>query len=392
MVLPNGCTCSEPAIYPEVRNKKSLSRDWYVQYYFKDPAFKEKYKQGKLCIIKGGVNRIKTLAEREYVIQLALSTERQKLLAGYNPITKKKAAADVCSALEPTTPIGEALTWALEKLEVVRGTKEQATIVLRYVLPELGNLRMEYLPVCEAEPRHIKLLLDSLSKGKFSPQKYNRYRANLMMLFKVLKKNFIIKLNPATDIEKKAVTQKLRQTLSAEERQKVNALLKKENPGFHRFMHIFFHSGCRETELMQVKGKDVDLRMQKFRCVVRKRKNGPVEVEKTIKDIALPYWKEALETCGVEDYVFSKGLQPGPIAINPKQISRRWRLWIKKTGIDADFYSLKHLHTTETVDILGEKEAAKHNAHTNTAMVVKVYDIGRKERVHNNIKTMNNAL
>jgi integrase len=378
MVLPNGCTCSEPAIYPEVRNKKSLSRDWYIQYYFKDPAFKETYKNGKLCIIKGGVNRIKTLAEREFVIQLALSTERQKLLSGYNPITKKKAAQNPDATIDPHTPLCDALPWALEKLEAVKGTKEQAAIVLRYVLPELGSLRMEYLPVCETEPRHVKNLLDSLSKGNFSPQKYNRYRANLMMLFKVLKNNFIIKLNPATDIAKKAVTQKLRQTLSLEERQKVNVLLKKENPGFHRFMHIFFHSGCRETELMQVKGKDVDLRAQKFRCVVRKRRMGPVEVEKTIKDIALPYWKEALQDCGTEDYVFSRGLQPGPVAIDPKQISRRWRLWIKKAGISADFYSLKHLHTTETVDLLGEKEAAKHNAHTTTAMVVKIYDVNGK--------------
>jgi hypothetical protein len=62
----------------------------------------------------------------------------------------------------------------------------------------------------------------------------------------------------------------------------------------------------------------------------------------------------------------------------------------KKIGIEADFYSLKHLHTTEVVDMLSEKEAASHNEHTSTAMVVGIYDVRGESRRHGKVKTLKN--
>jgi hypothetical protein len=66
------------------------------------------------------------------------------------------------------------------------------------------------------------------------------------------------------------------------------------------------------------------------------------------------------------------------------------RLVKKKLGIQADFYSLKHLHTTEVVDLLNEVEAAKHNEHASTAMVVGIYDVRKTEREHEKMKRLGN--
>ena len=69
-------------------------------------------------------------------------------------------------------------------------------------------------------------------------------------------------------------------------------------------------------------------------------------------------------------------------------------------GIDIDFYSLKHLHTTEVMDILENntipdqdavKEIAEHNSHTSGAMVVKIYDIKNEGRSHKKVKSIMNA-
>ncbi len=59
--LPKNCYCSDFSVYPNNWSKSgaSIKKDWYIQYYFHDPAFKNnpKYRYGKLCIVKGGVNR-----------------------------------------------------------------------------------------------------------------------------------------------------------------------------------------------------------------------------------------------------------------------------------------------------------------------------------------------
>lgn len=89
--------------------------------------------------------------------------------------------------------------------------------------------------------------------------------------------------------------------------------------------------------------------------------------------------------------VFSEGLVPGDVEIDPSQINKRWYRIVKKNlGITADFYSLKHLHTSEVVELLNDEEAAKHNSHTSTAMVNGVYDVNRKKRAANKVSSLGN--
>jgi integrase len=141
---------------------------------------------------------------------------------------------------------------------------------------------------------------------------------------------------------------------------------------------------------LRVNKSDVDLINQRYKVTIYKGREYR-EVWKTIKDIALPYWQSIMKECNDKDYVFTKGLKPGQSQIQPYQIGKRWyRLVKKKLGINADFYSLKHLHTTEVVDLLDEAAAAKHNEHRSTAMVVGIYDVKKTERDHNKVKSLNN--
>lgn len=142
--------------------------------------------------------------------------------------------------------------------------------------------------------------------------------------------------------------------------------------------------------MVRLKGKDVNLNEQKYKCLIQKGKQHR-ETLRTIKDIALPFWQEQMQTCGMNDYVFSRNLLPGPTPIDPSQISRRWKRHVKdKIGITADLYSLKHTNASETVDLLSDEDAAVQMGHTSTSMVKSVYDIKRKDRQHERLKSVNN--
>jgi integrase len=206
----------------------------------------------------------------------------------------------------------------------------------------------------------------------------------------VLKKHGAIKSNPAMEIERLKAVKKIRRTTSADERKKINDYLVKHAYAFWRFIQIFFHSGSRESELMRLRARDVNLQKQTFICLVKKGRDYR-EHEGIIKDSVLHLWKEILENCKPDQYLFSKGLLPGDHPIRPDQVGRRWALHVKKKlKIQADLYSLKHTNTSAIAGILSDEDAARLNKHTTTAMVVNIYDVERKDRQAERIKRVNN--
>jgi len=65
---------------------------------------------------------------------------------------------------------------------------------------------------------------------------------------------------------------------------------------------------------------------------------------------------------------------------------------IAKLKIEADFYSLKHTHTSQISRLSGEDIAAGHDGHTTTAMVRSIYNFDRDEQVHAAVKGLPNTL
>jgi hypothetical protein len=60
-------------------------------------------------------------------------------------------------------------------------------------------------------------------------------------------------------------------------------------------------------------------------------------------------WEEIINECSSEeDYLFTRGLEPSLIPIQPYQITKRWKRLVKdKYNVTADFYALKHLFLDE---------------------------------------------
>ena len=400
--LPNGCYCSEPSIYPRNWNKASASiKDkWYAQYYLHDPAFKNdpKYKYGKLIILKMGINRLKTIKERRIALLGFIDKEIELLKSGtYNPITapitkSKPQVLEANGEISPNTSFMEALYYALPKLDCKPKYKDDIKSTLKYFGKAAAELKFNNIPIKDITKKHIILILDHCPKVKpyWSANQFNRYKDHISGLYNPLLDIEIAEYNPTEKIKDKAHVQKIREVLSKEEREKVDIHLKKNNYNFWRFVNIFFHSGGRLTELLSIKKEDIDLVNQRYKCVIEKGKQHK-EVWRTIKDVALPLWQELINQSNSNQYLFGKNLQPRDKRIRVEQVTKKWKRHVKhKLGIKADLYSLKHLNTDETAAMLGIQDAAAMNSHTTTAITLKHYAIGEKERQHQRLKQVQN--
>ena len=397
--IPNtNCSFTEPWVSPadwKKAGKSSLNKSWYVQTYFYDPLFADKYPKG--FPYRKKLNKLATVEERKMAAKLYLEEIPNLFLEkGYNPITRTfmfELKEESEGEISERTFINDALNYAFSVLKVANSTKIDIKSVLKYFCRSVEQLRLHRLPIGEVKRKHIRAIIDNIEKteGEFSGHKFNKYRSYLQILFSELVQDDIIETNIITGIRKRKQEKKIRQTLLPEERELVNNYLRENWPDFWRFVNIFFHSGARTTELLRLKVKDVDLKNQVYRTLVKKGRNYNW-VERPIKDIALPFWEKQLLFANPNHYVFSVGLVPGDKAIRRDQIGKRWRLRVKKTlGIQADFYSLKHLNLTEVSEILNHKEAAALAGHTSTQMIEQHYDVGLGQRKNNIVKSVGNS-
>lgn len=417
--LHDGCWVGKISVSPQnwKTAKSSIKRKWKVQYYFHDPAYKNKYPKGKYVPVKGGLNFIKDHDQRVVAAEELLKEVEYFLKRGYNPITGKMPpppqidengeerptandetlVVDSDSDPDPlneNTPFCQALRLALQRAEFVPKTKKDIANYLNFIELAATKIKLIEKPISTVKRKDIRLLLDTLPAVKkyWSNNTFNANRKYLKILFDILNEYEATEIDPVTKIKVKVtIGEESREVLTPEQRVLVNDYLKKHDYPFWRAVHIFFHSGARETEIMKVQAKHVDLAAQTFTVLSKKgRSKKWIWTKKAIKNTVLPLWKELLGNCGPEDYIFSRGLKPGPGAIRPDQFTKRWYRIKKKLGITADFYALKHLHSTELTDEIDNQAAAAANGHTTTTMVDKVYDIKSKKRLLEKVKTANN--
>jgi integrase len=397
--LPHNCSCSQLAVSPaNWKQVKKITGPWSINFRFYDPT-QPKPKQ----VFDKSMNKFKDLAERKASTEFYLNELLQVLKSGYNPFHKKIILQrDAAYDTGPNTMLVPALKAALDRLKIEPAYKKH---IGRYVIPNIDKaaiaLFYSNLFISEVKRRHIIFMLDHLrqTNSRFSDNTFNRFRTDLKILFKELVSIEAIENNPIDEnLQVKRVEKKERKVLSPAERTFINDLLEEKYPTFHRYLHIFFHSGARSSELLKVRGEDVDLVGQRYRVTIKKGRNYRT-VWKVIKDIALPYWEDAMKDCQPSEYLFSKGLKHGKQPIQPYQIHKRWTRLIKdkefeiegkKTRIESTFYSLKHLNTGEVVDQLNEEAAAQLNSHESTAMVVSIYDRKQEKRQADKLKKVNN--
>lgn len=397
ILLSFSCYCSELSVHPKnwLSPRASTKKDWYIFYRFYDPAYRDnpKFKKGKLVQIRG-MNDFKDLQQRKDETKRIIDFELGKLKdQSYNPITGN-IIEPICllSDIEPYTPFIVALTNVEKRISCSPSTKRDLRSVLNFVSKASMQLGYYTMPISSLSRKHFKQLLlhIDISEGE-SAHRYNKIRSYLMILYKELIELEVVESNPLKDISKRKTVQRLKKLPTSESRKIISEYLFANEYRFWVFMQIFFHSGARITELMLVKGRDVSLEKQFFIVTVKKGAYYK-EVKKPIKNVAVGFWKAALENCNTDDFVFSKNLMSGNVQIQSYQITKRWNRHVKKKlGIEEDFYSLKHLNLDETAAILGIDDAAAMASHTTAAITIKHYALNESDRQMERLKLIENV-
>lgn len=388
IILPNNCKCSQPSIFPphwKTANAKDINLKWYIQYYFYDH-----HPKPKQVILKAGINRIKTVSLRKQAIKALLEDELLQLEKGYNPRDKKIVATTVFDGYEihPDTYCNDALTSAANRFKGAPSTVYEILNVCKHIKDTITLSGFQGLKISELKKRHVKFILQQLAERKnYSNDRYNKVRANVMIIFSELLEVDAIEYNPVKSIKKKKTVKKLKTILTKKERRTIDKHLYTEQYTFWRFFQIYFHSGARITELFRIKKSDINLNNNTFKIVVQKGRRYEEHL-KPINQNVKHLWVELHNIAAANDFIFSEKLQPGQKSIQARQISRRWNRHVKKKlNITTDFSSLKHLHS----DILAEqslKLAQIANGHKTTNMVIKHYAVNHHSRALEFLKTV----
>lgn len=410
-IANTNCTFSEvwvsPTNWKTTTSKSSLKKSWYVQCYFFDPLFAEKYPKG--FPFRKKLNKFKTLEERKAAAELYIQ-EIPKLFRdkGYNPITKRsliKEEKPIPGTLYSKLNFVEALEIAYPKLSVSEGVKKELRRIIAKIKKSAAEQRIEF-QICEIHSGHVRDLLDYLN---LTPNEYNKYLTHLSIVLSDLVEKRIAFHNPIRDIKKKKTIKKLRETLEISELQQIFEYLKENYYEFYRYGIIFFHSGARSAELFRVQKSNVNLIKQEYKIIIRKGSYYKEVVKVILSNVSI-YWNELIEKCSNEnDFLFSKRLEPGNVEIQSYQITKRWKRLVKDKmcfvdnklikisdaeknnlkyeRIAADFYSLKHLFLDE-LDKLTTLSISKAMANHTTNVTEKNYLFGRESRKNEVLKNI----
>lgn len=391
IALHNGCFRSEikvtPANWKSVR--ATTKTNWRIWYRFYDPANREKW--GKMFTI-AFFNTEKILADRKAIVKALITELTYKMdTAAWNPITGKYYDNAGASG-----GLIDALWWAFDKITMVHGTRVDVRSVINGVDTAARELYdhnhgcfYNNLEVRLISRRHIKDILAKVGeqrKKTWSANRFNKYKAYLSTLFRELLEAEMVDSNPCRDISSKKAIQKKTETLTEAETKLVNDHLFEKHYNFWRYMQIFFHSGARTTELLELRKEAVRLGKQEFTVTVRKGVSYR-EDTRIISDAVLPLWRQLMKEAEPGDYLFSRLLIPGKEKIRKDQPGRRWAKYvIRELGIKKRFYSLKHLHTDMIAEKLGLDMAAASAGHTTPIITLKHYATGEKQRQRDALK------
>lgn len=395
--LSNGCSATYPTPIPKnwkTASKEALLKEWIIYYYFFDPLHQEQYPRGKRVRIKG-MNEFKTLGERREATEILINGLESKLVSSHwNPITKKYMEPE--NSINQNSSLVDSLEYYLKIKRISDSYRTDITSMLKYLKISIYALQLQNISIRQITRKDIKATLRHQQETRnISNYKYNKYKAQLSALFGDMIEDELLEHNPTYKIKKLTTEKRLREILTKEDSKRVYFHLKSNYYTFWRFMMLFYSSGSRVAEMLQVQVKDVDLNKLEFKVFIKKGQQHK-EVLKPINKNFAHLWSEIISEqngdkleINPNDYLFSKGLSKGKKTIRYEQITRRWKTHVKnQLKITADFYSLKHLYSDKISEQLDIAHAQKLNSHTSDRMMKEHYAVNEKQRTINRLKNV----
>lgn len=365
---------SQIKVYPvswDKNSKTNLKKIWEIRYIFYCPEHPEGY-----IVRLKGMNRCKTLEDKQELTRYLVAMEEENLKRGYNPITA--SFDELEDFVTENTPFIQALNFAFEKTKLVPSTIKSIKDTLKIVTEASLKIGISAKPIGEIRKKDIRVVLDFLLSKGYSNDRYNKVKTYLGILFNYFVDLDIFEHNFLHFIKKRPHTPKIRTIFREDDLEKFHEL-KSINYKLWRILTMYYASQTRITEFRDIKISDIHFEKQYFKIFEKKGKRYH-EVLKPINIHVSHLWKELLEEANKDDiYLFCNDLIPGTEACTEWSLSNKYRRWVKgKLGIKADMYSLRHTFANYITKEYGIPEAQKALGHTNQITTM-VYAVDYKE-------------
>jgi integrase len=397
MQLPNNCKIGKIGVTPKNWHtpQANIKKDWRIFYEFYPDC---NLKESQQVVIRG-MNKYKTLSQRQESVRILIADEEKRLQNGFNPVTKETVSGQMAENISLMT-LRQSLEYAFNKINATPEHKINTKSAKKYFLQSAELLNYHNIPIKEITRRHLKIILEGIGKLKVQTKEgwvskkwnnalYNDYRTLIASLFKILHDEDIVSHNTMLDVPKLKKIRNPRRVITIEEKEIIKNNKHLLTYEFWRYIIILKLSGARIIELLRVKKEHVDLQNREFKVLVKKGSGDQRWEPRAITKVSFPFWEELYNQAQRYQYLFGEDLLPQTREkpIRREQITRRWnRHMKKKLGIGADVYSLKHFYLDEVAKELGIKEAQIAAGHSTPVITMNHYAINEKQRQLDRLK------
>ena len=197
------------------------------------------------------------------------------------------------------------------------------------------------LTIAQIEPSHVAKFLNYLI-SKIGPTSRNNYLTCLKSLFGVMVARGELAKSPAAGIKPLRTSAQRHQVFSTHQRDILWSWLKQNDPGLYLLTRCIYYTFVRPAELMQLRVKDLDLERSSILISGHQSKNHRTQAVR-IPPALLPDLQQL--TGQPEEYIFSRGLSPGPHRVLRKTASYAHADLLARFGMEKkgyDLYSWKH--------------------------------------------------
>ena len=312
--------------------------EWYIRYWVLNPE------TGLLKDFtdRGGLNKIKSLPDREKAANALKKAINQRLHDGWTPWgpvepqEKKDNSALLIQALNNLVE--------LKKGTLRRRSWQSYKYSVDYLKKYLEKEKLSQIKLSRFNYLHAMKYYDYLLTQKLANKSVNTHIGFLKSLFYDAIQRKLIKENPFKGIKQLPVSSGNHFAYNEEQKRALKKKILSDDPNLWRFVKVIYHCFIRPVEILRLRVMDIDLKNRQIIIPSVSSKNKKTQ-SVVIPESFLPEIKSwNLDKISPNWYLFSNTLLPGEKSYTRNRVSDRHSKIRNELGIDKryDLYSWKH--------------------------------------------------
>ena len=338
---------SEPKIYRpkeliEGKEQVSIKKLWHVYYYFRDPetGVMKKFTE------RQGINRLKTIKEREEFAKNLQKALNRFLQEGNSPFERRKRSVDV---ITESYTVLDALNLAFDQKK--GRWKESTTDVNRTYLTGfikwLQKNNLEKKPIAELSKKHISFYLSYiLAEKSDSNTTRNNHRRFLSSMFTELVEKDIIEDNFIKKIPLLKSTPKKNKPFSQNQLVEILRYTRENDLYLYEWLKVMWYTFLRPIEVLRIEIKNINLEGNVIDIETKTKGRDYIRIVKPLQE-----YFDSLELNQYAPTMFLFGKNQGPgywITVKEKSredfFIRRFKKIKNHFNLSEDYgiYSFRH--------------------------------------------------